>query len=209
MSMYGTIGKYDPEYLLADPNGCDKIAVPLEPGNGTIERGTVLYRKTSGMYAPAGASEAVSTNSLVVLDEKTDTNASMAVAEDTAAYRAGRLIAGKVTLAGGAAVTAAVALALRQQGIVLDQMDATAPEFDNGRAVITYKANGGTGDDVTEYANHGSAYSIAANTFTAPSGKTFSKWNTNAEGTGADYAAAASYTADADLTLYAVWANQG
>ena len=35
---------------------------------------------------------------------------------------------------------------------------------------------------------------------------TFSKWNTKADGTGIDYAAAASYTADAALTLYAVWA---
>ena len=36
--------------------------------------------------------------------------------------------------------------------------------------------------------------------------ESFSKWNTKADGSGTDYAAAASYTADADLTLYAVWA---
>lgn len=56
------------------------------------------------------------------------------------------------------------------------------------------------------YADYGSTYTIAANSFTAPSGKTFSKWNTKADGTGTEYAANANYTANADLTLFAIWA---
>ena len=128
-----------------------------------------------------------------------------AVAEDARAYRGGRLIYGKVTLANDAALSAANIAVLRGQGIVLDQMD-TAAAFANGKATITYKANGGTGDDVVAYADYGSTYAIAANSFTAPSGKTFSKWNTKADGTGTEYAANANYTANADLTLFAIWA---
>jgi hypothetical protein len=206
MSMYGVIGTNDPEYLLADPQGADVIAIPVEPGNGVIARGTVMYRKTTGLYAPAAAGQATVSNYLAVLDESVNSNANMVVAEDARAYRAGRLIAKKVTLAAGAAVTAAIALVLRQQGIVFDQADFTADDLDNAEAVITYKANGGTGGDVTAYADKGSTYAVADNTFTPPAGKAFSKWNTKADGTGTDYAAEASYTASANLTLYAIWA---
>lgn len=122
MSLYGVIGTNNLEYLLADPQGADVIAIPVEPGNGIVERGTVMYRKATGMYAPAAEAEAIETNSLIVIDETVDTEANASVAEDARAYRAGRLIFGKVTLAAGATVTPDVALILRKQGIVLDQM---------------------------------------------------------------------------------------
>lgn len=122
MSMYEVIGTNNPEYLLADPNGADLIAIPCKPGNGVIQRGTVMYRGEDGMWLPAEAAEAVDTHFLAVLDESVDTNASGEVAEDARAFRAGRLIAGKVTLKGGAEMTSAVQLALRKQGIVFDQM---------------------------------------------------------------------------------------
>jgi hypothetical protein len=205
MSMYEVIGTNNPEYLLADPQGADIIAIPVEPGNGTIARGTVMYRKSTGLFAPAASGNATSSNFLVVLDESVNSSANMVIAEVARAFRAGRLIAGKVTLAAGADVTAAIALVLRQQGIVLDQATMTAAEFDNSEVVVTYKANGGTGNDVVAYVDRGSTYTIAANSFTAPQGKSFSKWNTKAAGTGTDYNASASYTANADLTLYAIW----
>lgn len=125
MSMYEVIGTNNPEYLLADPNGADLIAIPCKPGNGKITRGTIMYRGSDGMYLPATAAEAVDTNDLVVLDENVDTDANASIAEDARAYRAGRLIAGKVTLKDGAELTAAVQLALRKQGIVFDQMVST------------------------------------------------------------------------------------
>ena len=67
---------------------------------------------------------------------------------------------------------------------------------------VTYKANGGTGDDVVE----ASTTSIAGNTFTAPTGKTFWKWNTEADGSGDYYAVGA--TPEDDLVLYAQWVYQ-
>ena len=89
-----------------------------------------------------------------------------------------------------------------------------AGTFNNGPALITYKANNSVTPaeaDVVIEAARGGSYTILNNSdsklgFTAPATKSFSKWNTKADGTGTDYAAAASYTANADLTLYAVWA---
>ena len=67
---------------------------------------------------------------------------------------------------------------------------------------VTYKANGGTGSDVTDNA----ASSVAANSFTAPEGKVFKNWNTKDDGTGDSYAVGDDVTEN--LTLYAQWANQ-
>ncbi|MDD3881898.1 MAG: InlB B-repeat-containing protein [Eubacteriales bacterium] len=213
--MYNVIGTNNPTYLLADPQGADLIAIPCEPGNGTVKRGTIMYRKSSGMYAPAATGDVVITNNLAVLDEEVNTDASMTIAEDARAYRAGRLVAGKVTLKSDGTVTAAHALVLRNQGIMLDRMENTST-FDNERSAITYKANNNAETpeaDIVVYEDSGATHtikSVGSSTgnanFTAPSGKSFSKWNTNADGTGTDYAAAASYTANASLTLYAIWA---
>ena len=100
---------------------------------------------------------------------------------------------------------------LRLQNIVFDKAESTGT-FDNSTVTITYVANNSVtpAEADKEYgAVKGSTYTILANTvtgFTAPATKSFSKWNTKADGSGTDYAAAASYTASADLKLYAVWA---
>lgn len=131
MSLYKKIGESNPTYLLSDPQGADKIAIPCKPGNGVVGRGTLMFREDNGMYSPAAAADVVATKSLVVLDETVDTDANATVAEDAASYRAGRMIAGKVLLKDGSAPNAAAALVLRQQGIVLNHMMETAPEFNN------------------------------------------------------------------------------
>lgn len=122
MSLYSKIGESSPTYLLADPQGADVIAISCKPGNGTVKRGTVMYREANGMWSPAAAANAVATNQLAVLDETVDTTASATIAEDARAFRAGRFIKGKVTLAADAAVTADVEVVLRTQGIVFDPM---------------------------------------------------------------------------------------
>ena len=125
MSMYNVIGTNNPEYLLEDPNGADLMAIPCKPGNGVIPRGTVMYRGADGMWLPASASEAVETNQLAVLDETVDTTANPTVAEDARAFRAGRMIAGRVTLKDGAQLNDSIRLALRKQGIVFSPMAGT------------------------------------------------------------------------------------
>lgn len=133
MSMFETIGRNDPDYLVEDPNGIGKIAIPCEPGNGTVKRGTVMYRKESGMWAPAAAENAVDTNQLAVLDETVDTNANATIAEDAAAYSAGRFIAGRVTLANDAPLTEAIKVVLRKQNIEFKPMMG-AEAFNNEKA---------------------------------------------------------------------------
>lgn len=134
MSLYETIGTNNPSYLLAIPTGADVFGIPMEPGNDIVKRGTIVYRKASGLWAPAAAANAVITNQLAVLDETVDTtglvSGNKTIAEDARAYRAGTFIRGKVTLASDAAVTAAVEVVLREQGIVFDQIVSTAT-FDN------------------------------------------------------------------------------
>ena len=210
--LYGVIGTSTPEQLLADPQGADVIGIPCEPGNGTVKRGTVMYRKSTGLYAPAASGNITTSNMLVVLNEDVNTGdvvAAGAVAEDAAAYRAGCFIDGKVKLASNATLSDADKVVLRLQNIVFDKAESVST-FDNSTVTITYKANNGTAEEDQAYgAVKGSTYAILANTatgYTAPATKSFSKWNTKADGSGTDYAAAASYTANEDLILYAVWA---
>ena len=211
--LYGVIGSRSYANLLADPQGADVIAIPCEPGNGEIKAGTVMYRKPTGLYAPAESGQISTSYQLVVLKEDVYTGATVpagAVAEDAAAYRAGCFIDGAVVLKNNGTVTDAHKVVLRLEGIVFDKKEATGT-FDNSTVTITYIANNGTTEANKAYgAVKGSTYTILANTvteFTAPATKSFSKWNTKADGSGTDYAAAASYTANADLTLYAVWAS--
>lgn len=70
---------------------------------------------------------------------------------------------------------------------------------------LTYKANGGSGSDQTQTKNYGAtAYTKAANTFTRTN-YTFQYWNTAEDGSGTRYNAGASYTTNANVTLYAIW----
>lgn len=66
---------------------------------------------------------------------------------------------------------------------------------------VNYDANGGTG---TMTSQTGSAsYTVKNNSFTAPTGGTFTGWNTAADGSGTAYSAGATIATDA--TLYAQW----
>ena len=131
MALYDVIGEQNYPMLLADPQGAELIGIPCEPGNGVVERGTVMYRKDTGLWAPAATANVVATNMLVVLNEKVDTTGlsdgeGKMIAEDAAAYRAGRFVEGTVKLAAGAALTAAHKVILRGQNIVFDQKVSTA-----------------------------------------------------------------------------------
>ena len=72
---------------------------------------------------------------------------------------------------------------------------------------VTYNANGGTGtmtDSNSPYTS-GSTVTVLTNTFDAPSGMTFSGWNTAANGSGTSYSPGATFTISANTTLYAQW----
>ena len=70
---------------------------------------------------------------------------------------------------------------------------------------LTYDKNGGTGTNVVSQVAKGSTVTVADNTFTAPTGKAFSKWNTKDDGTGTSYSKDDTFTINAATTLYAQW----
>ena len=72
---------------------------------------------------------------------------------------------------------------------------------------VTYDANNGSGSTTTDpnLANN-STYTVKNNSFTAPTGKHFTGWNTQANGSGTGYAAGATFTITGNVTLYAQWA---
>lgn len=69
---------------------------------------------------------------------------------------------------------------------------------------VTFNANGGTGAPSKQTKTYGTALTLSS-TKPTRTGYTFKNWNTKADGTGTTYAAGASYTANAALTLYAIW----
>ena len=70
--------------------------------------------------------------------------------------------------------------------------------------VVTFHANGGTGDDYTQNI-YGGKGTLAANTFTS-SGKVFAGWATSADGA-VVYADGAKITVESNTDLYAVWGD--
>lgn len=93
------------------------------------------------------------------------------------------------------------------------------------RYTVTYNANGGTNAPSSQSKLEGDALTLTSakpsKTYTvtynpnggsvSPTSKTvscrFVSWNTRADGTGTSYASGSQYTADANVTLYAIWEN--
>lgn len=104
---------------------------------------------------------------------------------------------------------------------------------DASKYTVNYNSNGGSGTMNSQTKYYNVSLTLSANSFTAPDGtkttqiitlkrdgttidtktttnttpKVFSKWNTNSTGTGISYNAGASYTDNADATMYAQWTN--
>ena len=215
--LYEVIGTKNYTNLLADPLGADAFAVALLPGKGVIKAGTVLEQNSSTLLWEPAASGHISTSyMLAVIAEDVDTGSpSSTLAIDAKAYRAGTFVDGAVKYDNSGTLTALTAshkLALRMQGIVFTAKESTST-IDNGTVyTVTYVANNGAEPaeaDYIVYEVKNATHTVLANTvtgFTAPATKSFSKWNTKADGSGTDKAAAATISMTADVTLYAVWA---
>lgn len=94
--------------------------------------------------------------------------------------------------------------------LILTIIPRTAPvESDIGaKYAVTYDANGGTGtmDDPAEYDN-GDEVTIKECTFIPPEGKTFTSWNTKADGTGTAYDGQDTFRIYKNTTLYVIWSE--
>lgn len=69
---------------------------------------------------------------------------------------------------------------------------------------VSYNANGGSGAPSNQTKNHGQTLTLSS-TKPTRSGYTFMGWGTSASDTSVDYSAGGSYTANAGITLYAIW----
>ena len=81
--------------------------------------------------------------------------------------------------------------------------NATGPDYVTTYAVA-YNANGGSGSTASQTKTYGTALTLRQNGYTRD-GYAFTGWNTASDGSGTAYAAGASYTANAAVTLYAQW----
>lgn len=128
--LYDVVGTSKYDQLLSDPKGTDPIFIPCKPGNGSVKRGTVMYREESGLWSPASNEEVTAEKQLVVLNETVETGdapgpGETATAPEAAAYRAGHFVAGRVTLKSDAALSEANKVVLRLQGIVFNVKEGT------------------------------------------------------------------------------------
>lgn len=69
---------------------------------------------------------------------------------------------------------------------------------------VSYNANGGSGTPSNQTKIQGTNL-VLSSTKPTRSGYTFVNWNTKGDGTGKSYAPGATYSTDANLTLYAIW----
>ncbi len=176
--LYGVLGNYDPTYLLASGEG-KRIAISLEPGNGLVKRGTLMYRKANSvLYAPAAAANVIATNYVVVLGEDVDTDESATVAASAMAYSAGEFLTGYVTHGDGSAISAAEEVVLRAMGILFKPLDnpiSAAQEADNSATVsVTVQNDGhGTGSASPASGTYGTEVTLTA---TPSSNYHFKEW---------------------------------
>ena len=70
---------------------------------------------------------------------------------------------------------------------------------------VSFISNGGSGEMVAQNTLHGVTTPLNANTFVAPTGKSFGGWTTNADGSGTAYGPGANITPTGNLILYARW----
>lgn len=149
-NLNGVLGSYNPTYLLAGDFNCKRIAVSVEPGNGTVPMGTVLYRKAdSALYTPAASADVASGKNLVILGQDVDTDASETVAAAAVAYESGEFFDSRVIIKDGTPITAAHQLVLRAFGYTFKQLEdlssTTYTEADNTATVNVTVENDGHG----------------------------------------------------------------
>jgi len=73
---------------------------------------------------------------------------------------------------------------------------------------VTYNANGGSGAPGAQTKWYGESLTLSS-TKPIRTNYTFLHWNTKSDGTGTSYNAGAAYTANAAVTLYAIWQYNG
>ena len=145
---------------------------------------TVTYNANGGTSAPAA---------------QTKTHDVALTLSSTVPTRTGYTFAGWNTSADGSGTSYASGASYTANAIVTLYAKWTANTY-----TVTYNANGGTGAPAAQTKTHDVALPLSS-TVPTRTGYTFADWNTSADGSGTSYAPGASYTANANVTLYAQW----
>lgn len=77
------------------------------------------------------------------------------------------------------------------------------------RYTITYNNNGGGGTISAEYKDHGATVTLNNGNNFSKTGYTLNRWDTNTGGDGTSYALSGNYSANSNVTLYAIWQANG
>lgn len=112
--------------------------------------------------------------------------------------RAGYTFAGWATSATGSVAYASGATYSGNNSVTLYAV------WTANKYTVSYDANGGTGAPASQQKTHGTALTLSS-TIPTRTNYTFLGWGTAASATTVAYAAGASYTANAGVTLYAIW----
>ena len=183
-TLYGTLGQSEVKDLLVGEG--KPVAVNLEPGSAVIPYGTLIYRKSSGLYAPAAAGQISDSYNLLVLANDADVTTNAGIAIAAKAYERGCFKAGTVKKSDGSdgyeAVSAAEAIVLRDFGITFSPFDnwaaddveidnrvalsVTVTAGDHGSASVD-KATAKKGETVTLTCTPASTYEVDTITVTS------------------------------------------
>lgn len=117
---------------------------------------------------------------------------------NTKPTRSGYVFQGWATSASGSVAYAAGASYTANAAVTLYAV------WSAGSYTVTYNSNGGTGAPSSQTKKHGTALTLSS-TKPTMTNHTFKGWGTSASSTTVAYAAGASYTKDASITLYAIW----
>ena len=112
------IGTSEDRSLLADVR-FNRIGVAIFPGEGELERGTIIMRDASGMYK-AAVSGSLGNAMLAILDEDIDAGTvPTGVGVTARAYESGTFIRERVKFEAGGELTDADVLALARLGLLM------------------------------------------------------------------------------------------
>jgi hypothetical protein len=95
----------------------------------------------------------------------------------------------------------------RTRNCYFDDLTYTKISTGEDTYTISYDANGGTGTIAPDTKTHDVPLTLSDGSGFTREGYIFSNWNSSADGSGTAYAAGATYTENADITLYAIWSE--
>jgi uncharacterized repeat protein (TIGR02543 family) len=155
---------------------------------------TVTYNANGAGGAPPSQQKVLQNGSITAADKGNLTNGNKTFTGwNTAADGTG------TNYSAGAALTVTANVTLYAQWL-----DPSVQQY-----TVTYQANGAGGTPpAAQTVNEGAGITLPGADGLNSGGKTFTGWNTAANGSGTSYAAGAAFTVNANTTFYAQWANE-